>query len=86
MCKFEEKVKAKLDEIFGDIASHNPAPRVGLAVSGGADSVSLLLALSEIFNSIFVITINHNIRPKEESQGDADFVIELCEELKRLGH
>ena len=86
MCKFEEKVKAKLDEIFGDIASHNPAPRVGLAVSGGADSVSLLLALSEIFNSIFVITINHNIRPKEESQGDADFVIELCVELKRPGH
>ncbi len=86
MCEFEEKVKAKIDEILGSLVSHTPNPRVGLAVSGGADSISLLLALSEIFKSIFVITVNHNIRPEKESRGDADFVIEVCQELKRRGH
>ena len=86
MCEFEAKVKAKIDKILGDSASHTPHPRVGLAVSGGADSISLLLSLSEIFSSIFVITINHNIRPEEESRGDAEFVVQVCEELKQRGH
>ncbi|MCR5219277.1 tRNA lysidine(34) synthetase TilS [Treponema sp.] len=53
--------------------------RIGAAVSGGADSISLLYSLSEIFKpeDIIVITVNHNIRPAEESGGDADYV-EKC--------
>lgn len=53
-----------------------------LAVSGGSDSVALLhiiYSLKKKLNlSIFVVTVNHNIRPKEESRGDAEFVRDLC--------
>lgn len=61
----------------------NSISRIGVAVSGGADSVSLLLSLVEIFGKekIRVLTVNHNIRPKEETKGDADFVVELCRKL-----
>ncbi|MBR1614723.1 MAG: tRNA(Ile)-lysidine synthetase, partial [Treponema sp.] len=54
--------------------------RVGVAVSGGADSVSLLLACVEIFGraDVSVLTVNHNIRPENESAGDASFVAFLC--------
>lgn len=57
--------------------------RIGIAVSGGADSVSLLLSLTGIFKkqNIFVLTVNHNIRPYEESMGDCLFVQELCSRL-----
>ncbi len=57
--------------------------RVGVAVSGGADSVALLVSLVEILGkkNIFVITVNHNIRPSEESKADADFVFELCKKI-----
>ena len=105
MCEFEEKVKKNLEDILGTKAE-GPAARIGVAVSGGADSVSLLLALSEIIGSqkcdsaaggagaagaagtalpLYVITVNHNIRPAAESRGDVDFVLELCEKLRRLG-
>ena len=67
---------------------------LGAAVSGGADSVSLLVSLSKILTEIkssekkvpaelFVITVNHNIRPTEESGGDASFVAELCEKMQK---
>lgn len=58
-------------------------------VSGGADSVAMLVAFSEIRKKIFsknsprffVVTIDHSIRPSEESSGDAFFVQELCHKL-----
>ena len=95
MCEFEEKVKKNLEDILGTDRASGALPRIGLAVSGGADSIALLLAMSEILNSqadskvdaadgssLFVITVNHNIRPAEESRGDADFVLEVCERLR----
>ncbi len=81
MCEFEEKVKKTLE----DILESSDKPRIGVAVSGGADSVALLLAMSELISPLYVITINHNIRPAEESAGDVDFVLEVCEELKSRG-
>ena len=81
MCEFEEKVKNSLFECGVNLQN-----KIGVAVSGGADSVSLLLALSKIFSSLYVITVNHNIRPAEESRGDVDFVLEVCEKLRRDGH
>lgn len=64
--------------------------RVGLAVSGGADSVAMMLAfsfLSKKYNfPIFVITVNHNIREEEETLGDAVFVKKLCEKLSSSGN
>ncbi len=78
MCEFEEKVRKNLIE-----CGVNLQGRLGLAVSGGADSVSLLLALSNIFSTLYVITVNHNIRPTEESGGDARYVLELCKRLEK---
>ena len=136
MCDFEKKVLAGLidcgvnicdysahtaqSSTFPKIVSHTP-PRLGVAVSGGADSISLLLSLSEILFelkkktlecgeekscgshdvstpsskntgsyaaalfTLYVISVNHNIRPAQESGGDADFVVEVCENLRRRG-
>ena len=61
--------------------------KIGAAVSGGADSVSLLLSLSKILekigmkNRLEVITVNHGIREKSQTDGDALFVQNLCENL-----
>ena len=87
MCEFEKKVKDSLDDILKSSVNLQQAhfPRLGLAVSGGADSISLLLAVSAILpqgEPLFVITVNHNIRPAAESGGDAQFVKDTCKELE----
>lgn len=55
--------------------------RVGLAVSGGTDSVALLRLLLELRSEIGVVLsvvhFNHNLR-REESEGDERFVAELA--------
>jgi tRNA(Ile)-lysidine synthase len=55
--------------------------RVGIAVSGGADSVVLLRSLVELaprWNlSLQVLHVNHQLRG-EDSDGDARFVAELA--------
>lgn len=52
-----------------------------MGISGGADSVAMLLVLCELkkrYNlSLFAVHINHGIR--KEAPDDADFVRELCE-------
>lgn len=57
-------------------------PLLGVAVSGGADSMALLCALFRIFGEshLKVITIDHGIRSSEESGGDASFVESFCKE------
>ena len=85
MCEFEKKVKDKLDEILQCETSGGAYPPIGVAVSGGADSIALLLSMSEIVSPLYVITVNHNIRPAAESGGDVDFVLEVCEELRKRG-
>ncbi len=56
--------------------------RIGLAVSGGADSTALLLFMSEMQSrlgfSAFVLHVDHGIRP--DSADDAEFVRRLAEE------
>ncbi|MBQ4377974.1 MAG: tRNA lysidine(34) synthetase TilS [Treponema sp.] len=69
------------------LTDHSYAPEghflLGAAVSGGADSVSLLLGLVSLFGSekIRVITVDHGIRSTKESGGDALFVKNLCEKM-----
>lgn len=69
---------------LGNFLSEN---KIGAAVSGGADSVSLLLSFSKILekigmkNRLKVITVNHGIREKTQTDGDALFVQNLCENL-----
>jgi tRNA(Ile)-lysidine synthase len=58
------------------------ASGIVVAVSGGADSVALLRALSETFSGrLFVAHFNHGIRG-DESELDAEFVAELAGQLR----
>ena len=57
---------------------------LAVAVSGGADSVSLLTALSHILPASFslrAVTVNHNLRAPSETAGDAAFVQDYCASL-----
>jgi tRNA(Ile)-lysidine synthase len=58
-------------------AMFRPAMTVGVAVSGGADSVCLLHVLREMDLRLHVLHLNHNLRGAE-SQADADFVGQLA--------
>lgn len=59
----------------------NPGDRVGVAVSGGADSVGLLRLLEALRGrlgiSLLVVHLDHGLRGAE-SNADAEFVIELA--------
>jgi tRNA(Ile)-lysidine synthetase-like protein len=61
-----------------------PGERVGVAVSGGADSVALLRALDELAPSLglvlFVLHLDHRLRGPD-SDADAHFVAELAARL-----
>ncbi len=68
-----------LDRIADFIARHemfSPGDRVGVAVSGGADSVFLLHALRELAD-LSVVHVDHGIRGKA-SHDDAGFVRDLA--------
>ena len=62
-----------------------PGERIGVAVSGGADSVALLRALSELAPRLGVVLVvlhlNHNLRGPD-SEADERFVRELASELE----
>src|SRR5882762_6281348 len=57
-----------------------PGNRIGVAVSGGADSMALLRALVELGCVLAVVHFNHKIRV-EASDQDASFVEELAQEF-----
>lgn len=84
---FEKNVLRGLNLCGIEIGKINQKNSLGAAVSGGADSVSLLVSLSKILeisgkkNFLEVITVNHKIRPKNQTDGDAAFVEELCGKL-----
>jgi len=61
---------------------HCPPDTIFLAaVSGGADSMAMLTALCEIPElRLYVLHVEHGLRPAQESQGDADFVRVFCKE------
>ena len=86
---FEEKVLLGLNACNIHPEKESCSLKIGVAVSGGADSVSLLLALSNIAKvypiQLKVITINHYIRADEETCKDAAFVMDLCCKLKKQG-
>ena len=72
-----------LDRVLETIRRHNmfgPEHTVGVAVSGGADSVCLLHVLKESGFRLAVIHLNHKLRGPE-SDADAAFVGELAASL-----
>lgn len=60
-----------------------PKGALGVAVSGGSDSVALLRLLCDWGHAhgckIYAATVNHNLRA--EAQDEADFVAKLCRKL-----
>lgn len=92
MLKFENKV---FDGLKNCCSLYTPK-QLAVAVSGGADSISLLFALAHIIAAqkddtfffqpeLKVITINHNIREAGETAGDAAFVQDCCKQLVSQG-
>lgn len=85
MNSFESKLLAG----FGSAVK---AGKLGIGVSGGADSIALLTGTCRLIKenrlsaqNIFVITVNHYIRPENETCGDAAFVVDYCNQLKLQG-
>jgi tRNA(Ile)-lysidine synthase len=81
-----------LDRIAEFVARHSmfpPGARVGVAVSGGADSIFLLEALRELaprWNlQLSIVHVDHGIRGAE-SRADAAFVEELANRLSLPFH
>lgn len=72
----------RIAETIARYRMFGPGARIGVAVSGGADSVALLHMLRDLDwrLSITVLHLNHGLRG-EESDGDAEFVQELSERL-----
>lgn len=56
----------------------SPGDNVCVALSGGADSVSLLLALMELGYKPYAVHVNHCLRGSE-SDKDEEFCINLCQ-------
>ncbi|MCD7848028.1 MAG: tRNA lysidine(34) synthetase TilS [Oscillospiraceae bacterium] len=72
-----------LDSISDTIKKYSmllPGEKVLVALSGGADSVSLLIALKELGYEVFAVHVNHHLRG-EESDRDEAFCTDLCERL-----
>ena len=69
--KFDSKIK---ENILATNVHFFERKAIGVAVSGGADSVSLLISLSHLSKQynfpLRVISVNHNIRKYEESFAD----------------
>ncbi len=92
MCSdFENQVLSGLKKCGVNLSTVSAAGgAVGAAVSGGADSVSLLVSLCVICKNfsipLKVITVNHFIRSKEETCGDVEYVSQLCSRLKEQGY
>ncbi len=75
----------RVAEIISRYSMPSPGDRLGIGVSGGADSVVLLHILKEFSAtfplSLWVLHVNHQLR-KEESEADEVFVRALAESLQ----
>lgn len=86
---FEKSVCDSLKNLLMQCArSLDDVDCIGVAVSGGADSICLLSALAsgcedscDISKKLVCITVDHSIRPNEEGAVDADFVKNFCEKI-----
>ena len=70
----------ELEQLWPEVLSGKPPPRLGIAVSGGPDSCALLLlAAAALPGRVEAATVDHQLRP--ESGEEAQFVAQLCARL-----
>ncbi|MBO7583575.1 MAG: tRNA lysidine(34) synthetase TilS [Treponema sp.] len=91
MSEFEEQVLKGLQSCSINLKSLSSQKScIGAAVSGGADSVSLLVSLCALCKPLSipvkVITVNHYIRQESETCGDVEYVRTLCQSLCKEGY
>jgi tRNA(Ile)-lysidine synthase len=81
---FAEKIRRRLTERLEQLAWFHPGLKIGVGVSGGADSVALLLLLTELRAKLGIVVsaahFNHKLRGKA-SEADEKFVATLAERL-----
>lgn len=87
---FENHIEHNLKKLGFDLSCvEKKSLCIGVAVSGGADSVSLFVAICHISKKykipVRAVTVNHNIRSESESSGDAEFVVALGKNLYGQG-
>ncbi len=79
---------AELRRFLQEHSLVRPGERVGVAVSGGADSTALLRALLELRDELgivlSVVHLNHHLRPEADS--DQEFVSELARRFGLNAH
>lgn len=77
-------MKATLIQSVAKVLGQTPPKRLGVAVSGGGDSVALLAVLVSFARKndvdLHVITVDHGVRP--EAKAEIAFVGELCARWK----
>jgi tRNA(Ile)-lysidine synthase len=72
------RFRRDLEALTGEVPA--PTRKLGLAVSGGPDSVALLLLASAAYpGAVAAATVDHGLRP--EAAEEAAFVHRLCEQL-----
>lgn len=72
-----DRFRTELEKLW---IEHDEGGRLGVAVSGGPDSLALLLlAHAALPGRVVAATVDHGLRP--ESAGEAAFVHELCGSL-----
>jgi tRNA(Ile)-lysidine synthase len=74
---------ANLNTQISTVMADVPKGTIGVAISGGGDSVALLRLLcnwgQERGRKVYAATVNHNLR--SEAQAEASFVARLCRDL-----
>ncbi len=73
-------IEKKFSQIIYKIFTKKLPKKIAVAVSGGLDSMALLLLFKNVFHKeieIFCLTVDHNIR--ENSHLDAKFVANFCQ-------
>ena len=82
--QLEDIVRDSLEKKLMELKTPSK-PVILAAVSGGVDSMVMLRLLEKLASplsyTLRVITVNHNIRPEEETAGDAALVEEYCRKL-----
>ncbi len=70
----------KVSEVIGKYSMASLEDTLICGLSGGADSVAMLISLKELGFSLRAVHVNHGLRGAE-SDGDEEFCRKLCDEL-----